>query len=142
MTREQKYPDTDTFHYYNANPHNKFTDDCVIRALSTAMNQSWEQTFNELCKISVKYGLMPTDIKCYGRYLKEKGWIKHSQPRKSDNSKYTGKEFVKKVLINTSQHVNVIAHIGGHHIVAVINGKINDTWDCTNGCIGNYWTKK
>lgn len=70
MKRQDKYPDTDTYHFYNANPHNKFTDDCVIRALSTAMEQSWEDTFNDLCQISLKYGVMPTDTKCFSRYLK------------------------------------------------------------------------
>lgn len=44
MTRQKKYPDTSTFHYYNANPKNKVDDDCVIRAICTALNQSWAQT--------------------------------------------------------------------------------------------------
>lgn len=139
MKRQDKYPDTDTYHFYNANPHNKFTDDCVIRALSTAMNQSWEQTFTALCQISLKYGLMPTDTKCFSRYLKQNGWIKQIQPRKYDNTKYTGKEFIKEVLTDNAPYQNVIAKIGGHHIVAIVNGKIYDTWDSTNGCIGNYW---
>ncbi len=139
MKRQDKYPDTDTYHFYNANPHNKFTDDCVIRALSTAMEQSWKDTFNDLCQISLKYGVMPTDTKCFSRYLKQNGWIKQSQPRKRDNTKYTGKEFIKEILYDNAPYTNIIAKIGGHHIVAIINGKVYDTWDSTEGCIGNYW---
>ena len=139
MKRQDKYPDTDTYHFYNANPHNKFTDDCVIRALSTAMEQSWKDTFNDLCQISLKYGVMPTDTKCFSRYLKQNGWIKQSQPRKRDNTKYAGKELIKEILYDNAPYTNIIAKIGGHHIVAIINGKVYDTWDSTEGCIGNYW---
>ena len=35
----------------------------------------------------------------------------------------------------------IIANIGGHHIVAIIGGKIKDTWDSSSGCIGNIWIK-
>lgn len=139
MRREQKYPNTHTFNFYNANPHNKFTDDCVIRALCTAMDKSWAEVFNELCLISLKYGVMPTDSKCFEKYLKENGWVKHRQPRKLDNTKYTGKEFIKEIIVCNAPYLNVIARIGSHHIVAIVNGKVFDTWDCTNGCIGNYW---
>jgi hypothetical protein len=33
----------------------------------------------------------------------------------------------------------MIANIGGHHIVAIIEGQINDIWDSSDGCIGNVW---
>lgn len=32
MKRQDKFPDTTTFHYHNANPHNRITGDCVTRA--------------------------------------------------------------------------------------------------------------
>ena len=37
MTRQQKYPETGTFHYHNQNPKNRLTGDCIIRAISRAM---------------------------------------------------------------------------------------------------------
>lgn len=30
MTRQEKYPNTDTFTYYNANPKNRITGDCML----------------------------------------------------------------------------------------------------------------
>ena len=146
MNRQQKYPDTNTFHFYNANPKNKYTNDCVIRAISTALEQSWEQTIKELTELGIKYGYVYDDTKCYERYLKSKGWVKHKQPRKNDNTKYTGKEFCK-ILDEDILAVgkSVIAHIGGHHIVCIKETedygfhKIYDTWDSTDGCIGNFW---
>lgn len=139
MTRQEKYPDTSTFHYYNANPKNKVGDDCVIRAICTALNQSWEQTVRELTEVGIKYGYVVNDPNTYKRYLKAKGWTIHKQPRKVDNTKFIGKEFCKNIV---KQNQNYIAHIGGCHIVAIINGKVNDIWDSTDGCIGNYWIKE
>ena len=144
MTRQEKYPETSTFHYYNANPHNRKSDDCVIRAICTALGQSWEQTVRDLTEVGIKYGYVVNDKHTYEKYLTNKGWIKHSQPRKADNTKYTGKEWCKKIQIWATKDAparRCIAHIGGHHIVAIMDGKVNDIWDSTNGCIGNYWTK-
>lgn len=152
MKRENKYPNTSTFHFYNANPKGKIGDDCVIRAISSALEQSWEKTVRELTEVGIHYGYVLNDQHTYERYLKQKGWIKIRQPRKDDNTKYTGKEFCEKLqdlenieyILDISKEQaksNIIAHIGGHHIVAIINGKVNDTWDSTGGCIGNYWVK-
>lgn len=138
MKRQDKYPETSTFHYYNANPKNKIGGDCVVRAICTALNQSWEQTVRELTETGIKYGYVLNDKHAYEKYLEAKGWVKHKQPRKADNTKYTGAEFCKKAR----SYENYIAHIGGHHIVAIIKGKVNDIWDSTEGCIGNYWTKE
>lgn len=148
--REEKYPDTSVFHYFNANPKNKFGGDCVVRAISTALGQPWEQTVRELTEIGIKYGYVLNDPHTYERYLKQKGWIKQKQPRKDDNTKYTGEEFcellddpeVEYILPLSIDQIcsNIIAKIGSHHIVAIVDGKINDIWDCSEGCIGNYWT--
>ena len=138
MTRTQKYPETSTFHYHNANPKNRITGDCTFRAICTALEQPWEQTVKEMAEISCKTGYAINDKKGIERYLQSKGWVKHKQPRKDDNTKYTGEEFCKEIA--TSRH-NYVAIIGGHHIVAIVNAKVYDTWDSTDGCIGNYWTK-
>jgi len=45
-------------------------------------------------------------------------------------------------MIEAYTEETVIANIGGHHIVAIIEGRVWDTWNSTDGCIGNYWTKK
>ena len=36
---------------------------------------------------------------------------------------------------------HIIANIGGHHIVAILDGKVHDIWDSTYKCIGNVWVK-
>ena len=137
MNRQTKYPDTRIFRYYNANPKNRVTDDCVIRAICTALNEPYEKVYRELFEISIKTGYMVNARLCYGKYLEQRGWVMHKQPRKEDNTKYTGREFCERAR----PYENYIAHIGGHHIVAIIDGKVVDTWNSTDGCIGNYWMK-
>lgn len=106
------------------------------------MEKPYNEVYEELYQMSVKTGYMIDCNQCYEKYLKEKGWVKNKQPRKPDNTKYTGKEFCKEV--QTHRHwynPQIIAHIGGHHIVAIMFGEVNDIWDSTDGCIGNYWEK-
>ena len=136
MKREQKYPDTSTFHFYNANPKGKFTGDCVFRAFALALDQDYNQTVMEMAELMCETGYAMNDKHGEDAYMKRKGWIKHKQPRKSDNTKYTGKEFVKMF------EGTCVAHIGGHHMVCIKDHKVHDTWDSTGGCIGNYWTKE
>lgn len=138
--------DTKYFKFYNANPKNKKTSDCVLRAICTALNQTWEQTLDDLVEVAKKYKLMVDDDACYKRYLKSKGWIIYKQPRKQDNTKYTGEEFCDSIINNWPKdscldYSRVIAHIGGHHIVAIIDGKILDTWNSSYKTVGNYWVK-
>lgn len=136
--RTDIYPETRTFHYCNANPKNRITGDCTFRAVCTALEQTWEQTVMEMAELSCRTGYAINDKKGIERYLKEKGWTKHSQPRKADNTKYTGAEFCTMIAKKNKRY---ICMIGGHHIVAVVDGKVNDIWDSTVKTIGNYWTK-
>ena len=78
---------------------------------------------------------MTSDAACYGKYLEGLGWSKQKQPRKPDGKKYTGSEFVG-FFKGTA-----VANIGGGHVTCIKDGKVWDTWDCTDGCIGNYWYK-
>lgn len=128
--------DTTTFAYYNANPKGKKTTDCVIRAICTALNQDYNITATELLEFWLKTGYDMSDVRCFGKYLESKGWQKQKQPRKENNTKFTGKEFVKRFK------ETCVANIGGNHTVCIKDGKVLDIWDSTGGCIGNYWIKQ
>lgn len=138
MRREEKFPNTDCFKLYNANPKNKYIDDCVIRAISTALNQSWESTYREMIELGIKYGCLAISDSTINRYLESKGWVKHKQFKKYDGTKYRGAEFCNW-LKGTCYH-NVIANIGTYHMVAIVEGVIYDTWDSSDGVVGNFWT--
>lgn len=135
-SRREKYPDTKTFKFYNANPKGLFTCDCVARAICTAFDEPYEKVLREMFEMQIETGYEYTDTKAIGNYLESKGWTKMKQPRKANNTKYIGKEFCELF------EGTCVANIGGGHIVCIKDGKVHDTWDSTNGCIGNYWVKK
>lgn len=137
-TRQEKYPETKTFHYYNANPKNRITGDCWLRAVCTGLNEPYNEVLMEMVRVHLETGYEMSCDKAVEKYLTSKGWVKHKQPRKADNTKYTGKEFCRLLADKSKRY---ICNIGGHHMVAIVDGKVNDIWDSTYKCIGNYWTK-
>lgn len=147
---KRKIPEnTNYFKYYNANPKNNVTCDCVIRAICTAMNKPYDDVLTELFEYSKRQSLMMDDKKLYANYLKDKGWVKLKQLRKWDNKKYTGKELCDELHegleIHTvegydiNENTNIICHIGAHHLTCIINGYVNDTWNSSFGCVGTLW---
>lgn len=143
MALKKIIKDTPYFKFHNANPKDRRTSDCVVRSISLATGISWEETLRNLTELAIKHSLMPSDPKLYSRYLSSLGWTKRPAPRKPDNRKYRGREWVEfcrkqnSILYPATQ----IAHIGGNHIVCIKDFRIHDTWDSTNGSIGNFWIK-
>ena len=127
--------DTKYFHYYNANPKGRKTDDCVVRAIATATDQSWDETLMGLTKCAIKNKYMVHCPQLYGKYLEELGFKKQKQPRKNNNKRYRANEFVQ------SFHGIAVANLGQLHVACIKDGKVWDIWDSSNEIVGNYWTK-
>lgn len=152
MKRQQKYPDTGTFHFYNANPKGRFTGDCRIRAISTATDIPYNMIVLALAVIQIETGYDQTANQGISILMEKLGWKKMPQPRHENGTKYTGEEFcmAQQSLLfgdgnvgnwNIKPASRIFCNIGGHHEVAIIDGKVWDTWNSTQGCIGNYWVK-
>lgn len=147
MKREQRYPETSTFHLHNANPKGRITGDCRIRALTEVTGIPYNQIVMDLAKLQIETGYDQTAHQGISILMERYGWTKHKQPRKPDNTKYTAKEFCKVIQKGVPKDGIVIrdkifCNCGGNHETAIINGKVWDIWNCTEGCIGNYWTKE
>lgn len=138
-SRQEKYPETKTFHYYNANPRNRITGDCRIRAIAVACDVPYNQVVMDLARIQCETGYDQCANQGISILMKEYGWTKHKQPRKLDNTKYTGKEFCERLAQPGKKY---FLNIGGHHEAAIVNCKVWDIWDSTGGCVGNFWTKE
>ena len=126
-----------TFKQFNANPKGKKASDCVLRAISVANNKSWEQTLKEMTELSLKTGYVFNEKNGYEKYLKNNGWAKCKMPKKSDNTKYTIKEFVERLAKNNQTYI--ISVCG--HLTVVKNLELIDTWNCCNYNVGNFYTK-
>lgn len=138
MKRQDKYPETAAFRFYNANPKGRLTTDCTVRAICTAAELPYNTVVMEMAAMHCETGYDADSNQLIDRYLKSKGFEKMKQPRKPNNTKYTGYEFCEHIAEKDERYV---ANLGGGHIVAIVDGKVHDTWDSTHGCIGNYWVK-
>lgn len=134
-----KYKETSTFHFHNANPKGKNANDCVARAISVALSQSWDDTIREMTELGIKLGFVFNEDKCIARYLKDKGWERYNEPRDLENKKLTVKQFIKRP---GNDKGSIIAKVGSHHLSIIVDGVVWDTWDCSNKIIHAYWRKK
>lgn len=104
---------------YNPNPYKSRVGDCVVRAISTALDREWEQVYMELAYKGLEMGDMPSSNAVWGTYLYEEGLDVKVFPF----GKYTVKSFAKT-------HPRGTFVLGtGSHLVAVIDGNYYDTWD-------------
>ena len=124
---------TSIFKYYNCNPYNVHTDDCVIRAITAGTGDSWEEVVSDLSKYMLQYGYMMNTPETYGIYLKDRGWVKHQAPKKRKGTDMTVGEFAKKFK------GHAIVHVDDNHVTYIADGKIWDLWDPSLHTIGEYW---
>lgn len=121
---------------YNKNPKNKRTGDCVIRAISEATNNTWENVYMELAKLGIEQGLILNDTANWRKYLEILGYKQEKMPRRKDNTRYTVEEFCVELAEPNKTYIVKVAN----HITLVRNKNLYDTWDCSYKSVGNYWT--
>ena len=112
--------------FYQPNPRRNNVGDCVIRALSLILNQSWDDTYLDL---AIVYGFnlkdMPSANYVWGAYLKDKGFKRQAIPNTCPDC-YTVKDFCRdhptgSYVVST-----------GSHVIAVSGGDYYDSWDSGN----------
>lgn len=109
------------YSYYNPNPHGKRVGDCVVRAISKALNQSWEDTYLDLTIQGYIMGDLLSSNAVWKVYLKDKGF---KMDVISDDCPecYTIEDFC-------DEHPQGVYVIGtGSHAVCVIDGVYYDSW--------------
>ena len=109
------------YQYYNCNPNGNRVGDCVVRAISKALNQSWEDTYIDLTIQGYLLGDLLSSNAVWGAYLKNKGFTRDIIPDDCPEC-YTIEDFC-------NEHPNGTYVIGtGSHAVAVENGVYYDSW--------------
>ena len=106
----------------NPNPLAAHTGDCVVRAISIVLAQSWEKTYLELCAQGLLLADMPNANHVWGAYLKAKGFVRDTIPNECPDC-YTIRDFAKD-----HNHGSFILGTGSH-VVAVVEGHYVDDWD-------------
>lgn len=106
----------------NVNPHRKLVGDCVIRAISKAEDQDWDDTFLDLMIKSFMLKDIPSSNNAWGAFLRDLGYSRYIIPDTCPDC-YTIKEF----SADNPRGTYILAT--GSHVVAVKDGDYYDTWD-------------
>lgn len=102
------------------NPLKKNVGDCVVRALSKALDLSWEDTYILLCIQGFMMADLPSGNSVWSSLLKNKGFKRYTVDDCPEC--YTIEDFCQ-------DHPNGVYVIGtGSHAVTVIDGCYYDAW--------------
>ena len=119
---------------YNPNPCNKANGDCTVRAISKALNMSWDDAF-DMQVYKAKYMCdMPSSNAVVNAILKDCGFVSGSISNKCPSC-YTIKDFCR----DNPKGIFVIGT--GTHVVCAIDGTYFDSWDSGNETPIYYWRK-
>lgn len=110
---------------FNPNPQGNRVGDCVIRAISKALNQTWEQTYIDLSLQGYLMGDLLSSNAVWGAYLKGKGFVRDIVSNDCPEC-YTINDFCNEY----PQGIYVIGT--GSHAVCVVDGVLYDSWDSSD----------
>ena len=119
----------------NLNPYKKSVGDCVIRAISTAEEMDWDDTFIELMLKCFALKDIPSSNNAWGTYLHDIGYTRRIIPDRCPDC-YTIRDFCEDYPKGTY----ILAT--GSHVVAVKDGNYFDTWDSGNEVPIYYFAKE
>ena len=117
------------YKYYNANAVNRFTDDCVIRAISCATNKSWDYVYDYLSDIAQFEGTLFDKRDFVTNYLDRT--FHRLEGVYGSVGEVSGK-FPNSTLLITMQG----------HIVCSKNGVVYDTFDPRDRIVEFVWLVK
>lgn len=123
------------YKYKNKNKLGRIVGDCVIRAISTLLNQTWDETYIGLAIQGFISADMPSSDDVWGDYLIYKGYERRVLSHECPNC-LTVREFAERY-----DKGRYLLFVGGH-VVAVIDGKYYDTWDSGDKIVIYYYQER
>lgn len=120
---------------YNPNPEHKRKGDCVERAISKALNQTWHRTFAGLCVKAFEMGDNTDANAVWGAYLRDRGFTRHIVPHELGDV-YTVEDFAR----DHPRGTYILAM--SDHVVCVKDGDWYDSWQSANELPIYYWVKE
>ena len=119
---------------YNPNPCGRQVGDCAIRALTKALNVSWEEAYQMVTDNGYKMCDMPSSNSVWGAVLRQHGFYRQAIPNFFSDS-YTADDFCK----DNPKGTYVLGF--GNHVATVVNGNIYDSWDSRREIPQYFWLK-
>ena len=118
---------------FNNNPCGRNTGDCAVRAVSKALEVTWETAFLMIAMNAFQMCDVLASDATWGSVLRQHGFYRHIIPN-SYTDDYSVKDFCE-------DHPKGIFVLGtGNHAVAVEDGDYYDSWDSGNQIPVFYWS--
>lgn len=114
------------YKFLNRNSHQRFVDDCTVRAISLAENRTWNETYDKLSNMARSKGMMFNSVEFIEDYLD------YFYLRECHTSKTVG-EFAYE----NSKGTYLVTM--PNHITVIIDGVVYDTFDCSDRIMRCAW---
>ena len=119
---------------YNRHPQDLKVSDCVVRAISTALNKDYYETRKELNRAKTKLG-----YKSYKDHFFIMDYMAQLGYEEIKFKAIKGQERMKLCdFADTHQDGTYVVKVKGH-VVAVVEGCVLDTWDSTYLTVYRAW---
>lgn len=118
--------------YFNNNPMGRSVGDCSVRAISCALDKTWDEIYMELTKEGFRQADMPSSNAVSATYLRKNGFNKYPLP---DNEFYSVRDFAD------AHPINLYILATGNHFITVRDGDYYDAWDSGNEIPVAYWKR-
>lgn len=118
MRNDYIYDDGGRHQYFRMKYKKDRVGDCVIRALTLATGEDYQEVRRELWWISYKNGDIPNGKRTYEEFLKKRGFIKEK--------KIAGFTLGEYPVSKKETYVVALAK----HLVCLDQGLVRDLWDC------------
>lgn len=119
------------YKFYNANPLNKFEQDCVCRAISTATKIDYKKIKHKLQLIGELFECNALCVCCYHHLLEAVFGLK---------PKFANKKTVSEIAKSHPNNILIIRIEG--HLTMSEYGTVFDIWDCTQEKADIFWIVK
>jgi len=113
---------------YNPNRRERYTNDCVIRAITKALDVSWGAAYWMLALTGFEEGDMPSISSTWGLFLENHGFRRALLKKRCT---------VREFCAEHPSGLYVLAT--GSHVVTVIDGAYYDSWDSGGEPVAYYF---
>lgn len=120
---------------YEPNPVRTGAIDCAVRAISKALDISWEKAYVMLSVNGFLMGDVPNANYVIGSVLRENGFKRKNLPDECPDC-FTVADFCERF----PQGVYVV--FSQEHVATVLDGILFDSWDSSNKIPLYFWSKE
>lgn len=121
--------------YFLNNPTGRTVGDCAVRAVSKALDISWEAAYIMIASNGFTMGDMPSSDSVWGSVLRQNGFYRKAIPNTCPDC-YTAEDFARDNPIGT-----FVLGFGGH-VATIVDGYLYDSWDSSKEIPVYVWFKK